>query len=59
MGLVWCLPVAMIFVTGLFVGSGWIVTVSWTLALIVMGVACIANARGCGEAADVPGVSCH
>lgn len=49
MWLLWSLPVSVMLVTGFLVGSGWVVTVSWTLALIVMGVACVVNARGCGR----------
>lgn len=47
--LLWCVPIATIVLTGQFADRGWILTVSWTLALVVMGVACLVNARGCGR----------
>lgn len=47
MWLLWCLPVGVILATGYWVGNVWILTISWTLSLIVMGVACVANVRGC------------
>ena len=45
--LLWCLPVGVMLAAGYWVDNVWILTISWTLSLIVMGVACIANARGC------------
>lgn len=30
-------------------GGGWVVTITWTLSLLVMGGACAVNARGCGR----------
>lgn len=47
--LLWGLPAAFILLTGCCAGGGWIVTISWTLSLVVMGVACLVNARGCGR----------
>jgi hypothetical protein len=49
MWLLWGLPVATMLATGLLIGSGWIVTVSWTMSLVAMGVACVVNARSCGR----------
>ena len=49
MTLLWVLPVAAILITGYFAEYRWIVTIGWTLSLLVMGVACLANARGCGR----------
>ncbi|MCI0356469.1 MAG: hypothetical protein L0099_15750 [Acidobacteria bacterium] len=46
--LLWGLPAAIILLTGCC-ASGWVVTVSWTLSLLVMGIACLVNARGCGR----------
>lgn len=47
--LLWGLPVAVILITGYVADGGWIMTGSWTLSLVVMGVACVVNARGCGR----------
>ncbi|HEY7639501.1 MAG TPA: hypothetical protein VH814_07225 [Steroidobacteraceae bacterium] len=47
--LLWVLPIATIALTGQFADREWILTVSWTLALVVMGVGCFANARRCGR----------
>ncbi len=44
----WGLPIATIVLTGYFADGGWIVTISWTIALAVMGIACVVNARGLG-----------
>lgn len=49
MPLLWGLPAAIILLTGCCAGGGWIVTISWTLSLLVMGGACLVNARGCGR----------
>ncbi len=49
MALLWVLPVATILVTGHFADSRWIITIGWTLSLLVMGAACLVNARGCGR----------
>ena len=49
MWLLWVLPVATILISGYFANGGWVMTVSWTLSLVVMGVGCVANARGCGR----------
>ncbi len=49
MWLLWGLPVVIILISGYVADGGWIVTISWTLSLAVMGVACLANARGCGR----------
>jgi hypothetical protein len=47
--LLWLLPIAVIVVTGYFAGGGWIVTAGWTVSLLVMGSACLVNARACGR----------
>ena len=47
--LLWGLPIASMILSLNLAGTGWIVTITWTLALAVMGGACIANARGCGR----------
>jgi hypothetical protein len=47
--LLWVLPIATIALTGQFAAREWILTASWTLALLVMSVGCFANARRCGR----------
>ena len=47
--LLWVLPVTTILTTGYLADAEWVITISWTLSLLVMGVACLANARGCGR----------
>jgi len=47
--LLWVLPIGIILVTGYFSGNGWIVTAGWTVSLLIMGGACLVNARGCGR----------
>jgi hypothetical protein len=42
------MPIATIVLTGHFAHHEGILTVGWTLALLVMAVACLVNARGCG-----------
>lgn len=49
MWLLWGLPAAIMFLTVCCAGSGWIVTITWTLSRAVMGGACLVNARGCGR----------
>lgn len=49
MALLWILPVAAILITGYFADHRWIVTIGWTVSLLVMGVACLANAHGCSR----------
>jgi hypothetical protein len=49
MPLLWLLPAAMIPVTGYFVRDGWVITTTWTASLLLMGTACLMNARGCGR----------
>lgn len=46
MVLLWGLPTAIILLTGCCAGDSWVVTISWTLSLLVMGSACPVNARG-------------
>lgn len=45
--ILWYLPIATIVLTGHFADREWILTVSWTLALLIMAVACFANAIRC------------
>jgi len=47
--LLWCLPITVILLTGSWLRDGWIVTLSWTLSLVVMGAGCLVNASGCGR----------
>ncbi len=47
--LLWLLPAAMMLLVACCVASSWIVTGVWTLALFVMGGACLINARRCGR----------
>lgn len=47
--LLWYLPIATIVLTGQFAHREWILTVGWTLALLVMAAACLVNARSCGR----------
>src|SRR5688572_26372648 len=47
--LLWGLPIASMVLAINLAGSGWIVTITWTLSLLVMGGACVVNARGCGR----------
>lgn len=47
--LLWGLPTAMMLLSVYFAGSGWIVTITWTVSLAVMGGACLVNAHGCGR----------
>jgi len=47
--LLWGLPAAVMLLTACFAGGGWIVTIAWTLSLVVMGAACLVNARSCGR----------
>lgn len=49
MWLLWGLPTAIILLSGYVARSAWIVTISWTVSLAVMGGACVVNARGCGR----------
>lgn len=49
MFLLWGLPAALMLLTVCCAGGGWIVTISWTLSLVVMGTACLVNACGCGR----------
>ena len=49
MSLLWGVPIGIIVVTGQFAGAGWVITAGWTLSLLVMGTACLVNARGCGR----------
>jgi hypothetical protein len=49
MPLLWGLPIGAILVTGHFAREGWVVTAGWTLSLLIMGSACLVNARGCGR----------
>lgn len=48
----WCIPAATMLATALLaawcVGGG-ILTIGWPLSLLVMGAACLVNARGCGR----------
>jgi hypothetical protein len=46
--LLWLLPIATIALTGRFADREWVLTVSWTLALLVMSVL-FANAGRCGR----------
>jgi hypothetical protein len=47
--LLWGLPTAVMLLTLCFAGDAWIVTLTWTLSLVVMGGACLVNARDCGR----------
>ncbi len=50
--LLWGLPPATMLLSvccASSAGSGWIVTITWTLSLAVMGGACLIDARGCGR----------
>ena len=47
--LFWVLPATTILTTGYLADVEWVITISWTLSLLVMSVACLANARGCGR----------
>jgi hypothetical protein len=47
--LLWILPVGIILATGQWAGRGWIMTLAWTASLLIMGGACLANARRCGR----------
>lgn len=47
--LFWLLPIATINITGYFAHADWVLAVGWTLSLLVMGVACVVNTRGCGR----------
>ena len=47
--LLWGVPPAAMLLSACCAGSGWIVTLTWTLSLAVMGGACLINARGCGR----------
>jgi hypothetical protein len=49
MFLLWGLPPAIMLLAVCCAGGGWIVTLTWTLSLAVMGGACLINARGCGR----------
>lgn len=49
MFLLWGLPVAIMLLTVCCAGGGWVVTIPWTLSLVVMGGACLMNARRCGR----------
>lgn len=49
MFLLWGLPAAVMLLTVCCSGGGWAVTIGWTLSLVVMGAACVVNARGCGR----------
>lgn len=49
MPLLWGLPAAVMLLTVCCAGGGWVVTITWTLSLLVMGTACLVNARGCGR----------
>ncbi|HXZ20962.1 MAG TPA: hypothetical protein VEG63_13505 [Candidatus Acidoferrales bacterium] len=46
---VFWLPAILIFVAGTSRFSGGLRTVVWTVALAIMGTACLANARRCGR----------
>jgi len=50
MFLLWGLPPAVMLLSVCCAGHGWIVTLTWTLSLAVMGSACLVNTRGCGRA---------
>jgi hypothetical protein len=45
----WGVPPVIMLLSAWRAGSGWIVTLTWTLSLAVMGGACLVNARGCGR----------
>jgi hypothetical protein len=47
--LFWGLPPVIMLLSGYWAGSGWVVTLTWTLSLAVTGGACLVNARGCGR----------
>ena len=47
--LLWLLPIGVILVTGQLAGGGWLMTAAWTASLLVMGGACLVNARRCGR----------
>jgi hypothetical protein len=49
MFLLWGVPPVIMLLSVCWVGGGWIVTLTWTLSLAVMGGACLVNARGCGR----------
>lgn len=49
MWLFWGVPAVITFLAFWWAGDGWIVTMSWTLSLAVMGAACLVNARSCGR----------
>ena len=49
MPLLWLLPTAVILLTGQFADIRWVITAGWTGSLLVMGTACLVNARGCGR----------
>ncbi len=49
MFLLWGAPPAIMLLSVCCAGSGWIVTLTWTLSLVVMGGACLINARSCGR----------
>jgi hypothetical protein len=49
MPLLWLLPVGVILAAGQFAGPGLIMTSAWTASLLVMGGACLVNARRCGR----------
>lgn len=48
----WCIPAATILASALLAAccaGGAILGISWTVSLLVMGAACLVNARGCGR----------
>lgn len=49
MFLLWGLPATIMLLTVCCTGGGWVITITWTLALVVMGGACLINARRCGR----------
>lgn len=49
MFLLWGVPPVIMLLAVCCADGGWIVTLTWTLSLIVMGSACLINARGCGR----------
>lgn len=47
--LLWGVPPVAMLLSACCADSGWIVTLTWTLSLAVMGGACLINASGCGR----------
>ena len=47
--LLWWIPASALLLSGLFAQGSWVLGVVWPSSLVVMGGACLANARGCGR----------